>query len=280
MTPVQLDQIKGASSHAPAPAAGKELLPPAVHMQPAVDISDLTVSLGGRVIFNSVTFSVGPGQLAGIVGPNGAGKTTLLKAILGLIKPASGSINIFGMPSSKLAASRRFMGYVPQIGSFDIAFPVSVFDVAMMGRVSQVGLLRRPGRQDREIVEKSLARVGALHLKDRPISELSGGERQRVILARALAGEPRLLLLDEPTTGLDAQAQHDLYDTLTELRRNSFPNLTIIIVSHDVEGIAAIADRLIFINRGPSQLGAGPGVDVGYSHNVTDKATAGETQDA
>ncbi|HHV62258.1 MAG TPA: ABC transporter ATP-binding protein [Firmicutes bacterium] len=292
----QIDQIKAAPSPAPSLAQdrgtldldketitqgqGSRTQDDPSDEPPVVDISDLTVSLGERVIFNGITFSVRPGQLAGIVGPNGAGKTTLLKAILGLAKPASGNINVFGMPPSKLASLRRRIGYVPQTGSFDIAFPVSVFDVAMMGRIPQVGLLRRPAQKDREIVEKSLARVGALHLKHRPFSELSGGERQRVILARALAGEPRLLLLDEPTTGLDAQAQRDLYNTLAGLRRDFFPHLTIMIVSHDVEELAAIADKLIFINRGPSPTGVSANAGTNAVHDLTATATAGGSQNA
>ena len=164
----------------------------------------------------------------GIVGPNGAGKSTLLKALLGLVPPVSGSVRLLGEPPGR---QRRRVAYVPQREAVDWDFPAVVWDVVMMGRVPHIGWLRRPSLADRSHVEAALAEVGLNHLAHRPIGQLSGGQQQRVFLARALAQQPDLLLLDEPFTGIDAATEAVLYRVIDRLRSQG---RTILIVNHDL----------------------------------------------
>ncbi len=208
----------------------------------AISIRNLEFSYNGRLILEDVNFDVTAGEFAAVIGPNGAGKTTLLKLVLGLLEPGRGSIRVFG--SSPLAARLR-IGYMPQYPRLDDAFPVTVKDVVLMGRLGyghRIGPFRAI---DRQAADRALQEVHSLDLQSRPFSELSSGQRQRVLIARALAGEPELLLFDEPTTSLDPEVQHDLYDLLHELNKTK----TVIIVSHDVGFVSKHIQKIICVNR-------------------------------
>lgn len=209
----------------------------------AVDVHDVSAGYGDHVALEHVTFDIERGCLAGLVGPNGSGKSTLLNVMLGLLKPWSGEVFIFGKPGPEM---RERVGYMPQSERVDWTFPVTVTDVVLMGRYSRIGLVRRPGRRDREIAMAALERVRLAGLAQRRIGELSGGEQRRALIARALAREAELLLLDEPLAGLDATAQHDLLELLEELRKEG---KTLFVATHDLSCVAADFDHAVLINR-------------------------------
>jgi len=206
----------------------------------------LDVTLGGRKVLEGITFSARAGQLTGIIGPNGAGKTTLLRAILGLVKVREGELSVFGTPVNGLKEVRSRIGYMPQRQSFERRFPLSAADVVVGGLLTPSNLLRRLKDRDYKILS-ALQSVGMEEYMNRPFQDLSGGEQQRIMLARSLAGEPELLLLDEPNAGLDFPAQHSFIELLRELKTGQ--GLTIILVSHDLVSVARAADQLVCINR-------------------------------
>ena len=212
-----------------------------------IDLGHIWVSLGAQTVLEDITFSLKEKMFVGIIGPNGAGKTTLLRVILGLVKPDCGDVCVMGMSPSELKHELHHIGYVPQTVFFDPIFPVSVYDVVMMGRVCCIGLLRFPSRNDREAVSESIGMVGLEGLENRLIGELSGGQQKRAFLARALCMETKILLLDEPTSGLDLPAQSQFMELLTELKQRL--GLSVIFVSHDVNVLARYADDLVCINR-------------------------------
>jgi zinc transport system ATP-binding protein len=214
---------------------------------PVIELANVTVTLGGRVVLKDITLSVGRGEFLAVLGPNGSGKTTLLRTILGQIQPISGRVLTFQQPPEQLAGERRRLGYVPQIESTDRNFPIHVQDLVMMGRYGRLGLFRRPGRSDGEAVVRAMSQVGIESLSNRPIGELSGGERHRAYLARALAGDPELLLLDEPTAGVDVAATEGLYQLLQNLQREL--NLTLVMVSHDVGVVSQHVDQIACLNQ-------------------------------
>lgn len=226
---------------------------------PALDVTAVSVAYAslGRPFSTSstpvhalqdVTFQVSAGQQLAIIGPNGAGKSTLLKLLAGILKPDSGRIEMFGAsPSAHIC-----IAYVPQRSEIDWRFPVTVADVVMMGRTKQIGLFRRPGRRDHEIVRASLDRVQALHLADKQIGELSGGQQQRVFIARALALETDLLLMDEPLAGLDLPSQEATMEILNSLRPDG---VTVLVATHDLGLAAERFDRVMLLNRRVVALG-------------------------
>jgi ABC-type Mn2+/Zn2+ transport system ATPase subunit len=214
-------------------------------MEPVIQIKDLTVSYNSEPALNDVNMEVFRGEFVGILGPNGSGKTTLLRTILGLIKPAKGEVRLFGSPVDSKA--RRRMGYVHQKGSVDLTFPIKVFDAVMMGRYPLMGLFRLPSRSDRLTVDDALRAVDAWHLKDRPIGELSGGEVQRVWIARALVSKPEILLLDEPTTGLDVMSQGQIIDLIHHIHKER--GLTILYVTHEVNNVSCYLDKVAYLKK-------------------------------
>lgn len=212
-----------------------------------IALRDVWVSLGGNVVLQDISFSVREGSFLGIIGPNGAGKSTLLRVILGLIRPDRGDVRVLGMDPRRLRGEIHHVGYVPQHISFDPLFPVSVYDVVMMGRICCIGPMRFPGREDRKVVLESIEAVGLKGLERRPIGELSGGEQKRAFLARALCLETRVLLLDEPTAGLDLDAQEALLRLIAGLKEDQ--GLTVLLVSHDLGVLSRYADELVCIRK-------------------------------
>ncbi|WP_433532849.1 anchored repeat-type ABC transporter ATP-binding subunit [Micromonospora sp. CA-263727] len=209
----------------------------------ALEVEDLDVDLGGRPVLRGVRLRVAPGDLVGLVGPNGAGKTTLLRAVLALVRRRSGRVLVAGVPSRP---GRAAVGYVPQRHEFAWEFPISVEQAVLSGRTGRLGLLRRPGLPDWRAVAEAIDRVRLGDLRRRPVGELSGGQRQRVLVARALALEPQLLLLDEPFTGLDLPTQELLGDLFTGLAAEG---KALLMTTHDLIGAMSSCTRLILLNQ-------------------------------
>jgi ABC-type Mn2+/Zn2+ transport system ATPase subunit len=207
----------------------------------------VSVLRDAQPVLEDISFALDAGRFLGVVGPNGAGKTTLLRALLGLVPIAMGRIEVLGRPAGASRDQARQIGYVPQRHAIAPSFPACVRDVVMMGRLAHFGPWRSPRAADRRAVADALARVGIADRAERAIGRLSGGEQRRVMLAQALCASERLLVLDEPTIGLDLPAEHDFYALLRDLQREL--GLAVIAVSHDLLALAAVADELICINR-------------------------------
>lgn len=216
----------------------------------AIDISELSVQYqggaGGAVTaLDRATLRVQPGRICALVGANGAGKSTLFGAIMGLVTPTHGTVRLFGEPPT-VARRAGTLGYVPQSESVDTTFPVSVRDVALMGRYGRLGVTRRPGRGDRAAVAEALERVELTEFADRQLGRLSGGQRKRAFLARAIAQEARILLLDEPFAGVDKRSEA----TITrELRRLAESGVTVLVSTHDLHALPGLADEAALILR-------------------------------
>jgi zinc transport system ATP-binding protein len=213
----------------------------------AIEIRDLWVAYNHQPVLEDITLDIAENTCVGILGPNGAGKSTLLRVILGLISPTRGEIRVFGEDPRQSRSQGNLIGYLPQRPLSNPRFPINVLDVVLMGRYGRIGLGRRPSREDREAALAHLARLGIPHLAQRSIGELSGGEQQRVFIARALAVNPRLLILDEPTISLDACSQDEVYDLVNRLK--SELKLTVIMVSHDIGAVASHVDDIVCLNR-------------------------------
>ena len=206
-------------------------------------LEDVTVAYDGRPALESVTLSVPHGAQVAIVGPNGAGKSTLFKALVGLLPVRSGTMLLRDRAPGKHGDT---IAYVPQREEIDWGFPVTVHDVVMMGRYGRLGWFRRPGATDREVVARCLGELGIAELERRAIGELSGGQQQRVFLARALAQEPHVLLLDEPFTGVDVGAREALLTLLERLRGRG---ITVLVSTHDMETAAQRFELTALLNR-------------------------------
>lgn len=211
-------------------------------MNEVIKLSNIYVNYGKNNVLKNINLQVKELDFIGIIGPNGGGKTTLLKTLLGLITPKSGEISIMNYP---VFQGRKYLGYVPQSLEFDRSFPILVEDVVKMGRLSKKGLFRRYNSQDEKIVTDCLNQVGMIDLRWRSIAELSGGERQRVYIARALASQPHILLLDEPTANVDSKVQNNIYQLLKEL--NEY--MTILIISHDLGAISSSVKTIACLNQ-------------------------------
>ncbi|MCP4036565.1 MAG: ABC transporter ATP-binding protein [bacterium] len=212
-----------------------------------VRMQEVCVERRGVRVLEDITLRVKAGAFVGIVGPNGAGKTTLLKTMLGLIAPSSGTIEVLGRPPMRRGGAPDGVGYVPQRHSIAQSFPASVRDIVGMGRLRGVRLFAWQSREDRAVVDRNLELVGISDLAGRPVGELSGGQQRRVMLAQALCASARLLILDEPTIGLDLPAEHDFYALLRRLQ--SELGLAVVAVSHDLLALAGECDELVCINR-------------------------------
>ena len=206
-----------------------------------VKLEDVSVCYNGTLVLDGVSLSVEQDDFLGIIGPNGGGKTTLLKVILGLIAPSGGRVTVLGQSPEK---SRHYVGYVAQHSLFNPDFPISVWDVALMGRSGKAGLLKKCGEEDRAAAQKALETVGMLDHKDQQIGSLSGGEQQRVFIARALVVEPKLLLLDEPMASVDPAMQADFYEILGMLKKR----MAIMLISHDIGAVSVYVDKIACLN--------------------------------
>ncbi len=211
----------------------------------AIEIKNVTVKREGKIILENVNLKVFKNQIYAICGPNGGGKTTLLRTIIG-ITDYVGEVKIFG-DHPKVAIKKGIFSYLPQRSPMDYTFPATVNEVVMMGRIKKMGLIKIPGKSDRKEVLEALKLVNMVKFKDKPFSALSGGQQQRVLIARALASKASILLLDEPITGLDIQAQLAFYNLLKELKKKT--DITIVIVTHDIGVVPTFVDAVACLNR-------------------------------
>lgn len=208
-----------------------------------LEIEDLSLAYNGKPVLQNLTFQVPHGSRVAVIGPNGAGKSTLFKGLVGLLPLRSGRILIHGLP---LGVHQDCVAYVPQKEEIDWNFPVSVADVVMMGRYNRLGWLRRPGRRDHQVVRSCLEQMGISALAKNPIRELSGGQQQRVFLARALAQEPHILIMDEPFTGVDITTQEATLALLEHLHEKQ---VTVLVSTHDLNLATRHFDRVLLLNR-------------------------------
>ncbi len=221
----------------------------------AVLLEGVRVAYGGHVALDDVSFRVEEGRFAALIGPNGAGKSTIIRMLLGLVPPAAGRVEVFGRPPGRQNGG---IGYVPQKVVIPRGFPITALDVTVMGRYAQLGFAHRPGRADHDGALVALERVGMADLASRRFQDLSGGQQQRVLIARALCGEPRLLLLDEPTVGLDSAARARFYALMCDLQHAQ--GLTLLCATHDLDYVGEHADSLILVNRTVRAQGSAPEV--------------------
>jgi len=213
------------------------------HTPHRLKIENASIGYGDKIVLHDLSFQISHGARVAVVGPNGAGKSTLFKALVGLLPLKSGSIFIHGQ---SLGTHKDCVAYVPQREDVDWRFPVTVRDVVMMGRFGQIGWLKQPAARDKQIVEKSLAQMGIADLADRSIGQLSGGQQQRAFLARALAQEPHILLMDEPFTGVDITTQEATFNLLDHLRERE---VTAMISTHDLNLAASRFDLILLLNH-------------------------------
>ncbi|MBI5728508.1 MAG: metal ABC transporter ATP-binding protein [Candidatus Magasanikbacteria bacterium] len=221
-------------------------MPTINHANTLLKVADVSFRYQDQVVLDHISFDIHEGDYLGVIGPNGGGKTTLLKIMLGLLRPTNGTVTYVDRAAAGRESHPR-IGYVPQRAAYiDGQFPATVREVVAMGRIGVRGLGRRSNSEDRRLIDEALAHVGMVETADRLIGELSGGQQQRVVIARALVGRPRLLFLDEPTAGVDADAQEHFYGLLNTLRDTL--NLTLILVSHDIDVVASQATELACVN--------------------------------
>ena len=233
--------------------------------RPILRLENVSVRFNGAAALSDISFELQPGERIAVVGPNGAGKSTLFNVISGVLTPTRGTVDVYGhAPGEHIC-----IAYLPQRSQVDWQFPVNVSDVVMMGRVRRMGLFGRPKREDWQVVNDALDLVGMSHLAKRQIGELSGGQQQRAFIARALAQEAELMLMDEPLTGLDVKSQEGIFATLDTLRQR---NVTILVATHDLNLAAERFDRLMLLNE--TIVGFGQAVDV-FTVDLLNQAYSG-----
>jgi len=232
--------------------------------KPIVELRDISVRYpNGVLALEGITLDVNDKDLIALIGPNGAGKSTLLKVILGLIKPTTGVVRLLG--SVDLTRNLKYVGYVPQSAQArDANLPFSVYETVMLGRTPLAGVFHGISTNDRRKVEETLKLFGIFELKDRKIGQLSGGQSQRVFLAKAMVADPKLLLLDEPTSGVDTTSKADFYKSLDQLNKEK--GITVILCSHDIGVITKITNRVLCINK--SQFFCGANADFNASAEI------------
>ncbi len=226
---------------------------------PIIRFDHATFGFAGTVALEDISLSIPESEFVGVIGPNGSGKTTLCRAVLGLMAPMSGTLRVLDCACEELRCHHRaLIGYLPQKGMLDRNFPVTVLEAVMMGRYGALGLFRRPSGKDLDIARQALTQVDMDHHRDSALGALSGGQQQRVFIARALAQQPRILLLDEPTTGLDLTAQHSVVELIEQLHHEL--KLTILMITHDINMIRSRVDRLVLLKT--KLFATGPPQDV------------------
>jgi zinc transport system ATP-binding protein len=209
---------------------------------PIIEIRNMWFAYDGESVLEDIDFKIDEGDFVAMIGPNGGGKTTLLKVLLGLLEPGKGSVRICGQPPRQVCHQ---IGYVPQNSAINLNFPISVLDVVLMGRLIPGAKWPRTTRAQRRMALEALSQTGVSELADRRFGDISGGQRQRAFIARALISEPRILFLDEPTAGVDAQGQIDLYCLLEKLNADK----TIVMVSHDLLAVSTHVKSVACVNR-------------------------------
>jgi ABC-type Mn2+/Zn2+ transport system ATPase subunit len=216
---------------------------------PAIRLEKAVVSYHDSIALRGISLSVYPGEFVAVIGPNGAGKTTLLTIINGLTRLTRGQIEVLGQPvNGHHHEIRRKVGYVAQTETIDRRMPLSVREAVMIGRYGTIGLLKRPSRQDWSLVDRALEMVGMTRLASRPIGHLSGGEQQRTAIARCLAQEPAIFLLDEPTASLDWKAQTEILELVRRIHNEQ--KLTTLFVTHDLDTLPHTCDRVVLMKDG------------------------------
>jgi manganese/zinc/iron transport system ATP- binding protein len=235
--------------------------------KPILEVHDLTVAYNSKPVLWNINFAIPQGALVGVMGPNGAGKSTLVKAIMELLPLSSGVIKIFG---NNINTVRKKVSYVPQRTAVDWDFPATVYDIVMMGRFSNIGLLRKPKKADHDFVDLCIENLGLTDFKNRQISELSGGQQQRVFLARALAQEADIYFMDEPFVGVDAGTEAAIIKLLKDLKNKG---KTVIVVHHDLQTAPEYFDWLILLNQ---RLVASGAIKETFTQNLLAEAYGGK----
>jgi zinc transport system ATP-binding protein len=230
-----------------------------------IEMTDISLERGNTRVLENINLVIERGEFLGVIGPNGAGKTTLLKIMLGLLKPTGGTIRLFGEYIDHFKEWYR-IGYIPQHAlNFDANFPINVREVVSMGRFAKKGMFRKLGKEDMQAIDEALEIVGMAEYKNRRIGELSGGQQQRIFIARALSSQPDLLILDEPTVGVDIVMQKEFYDFLERLNKEK--KITLVLATHDISNITSRVGKIACINRKlfpechPEELFAGAPVE-------------------
>lgn len=230
----------------------------------SIEVDDVTVAYAnGHTALRDASFTLGAGTICALVGVNGSGKSTLFKSIMGFLRPVRGRVRIAGLPV-EASRKRQLVAYVPQSEDVDWTFPVSVWDVVMMGRYGHMNFMRIPRAEDKRIAHECLDRVGMSEFKDRQIGELSGGQKKRVFLARALAQRGRIMLLDEPFTGVDVQTETAIIELLRSLRSEGH---IILVSTHNLGSVPEFCDQVVLINR--TVLAFGPTEHVFTEDNLS-----------
>ena len=239
---------------------------------PVLELRDATIGYGDRPVVHGVDLSVARGEVVALLGPNGSGKTTLVRGVLGLADRMGGTIEVHGRPLDRLAERWR-VGYVPQRHSVAGAVPSTVRELVASGRLTRLGLLGRLRPPDRAAVAAAIEAVDLTERAGTDVAQLSGGQQRRVLIARALAGEPDLLVMDEPTAGVDRASQHALVRTLVRQKERG---VTLVVVTHEVGPLVPIVDRVVVLDQGrivldgpwdPALLGAADGGELGVDHH-------------
>lgn len=227
----------------------------------AIQVDDLTVAYNYKPVLWDIDLKIPEGVMMAIVGPNGAGKSTLIKAMLDIVKPIAGNVQVFGKPYNK---QRNLVAYVPQKGSVDWDFPTTAIDVVLMGTYGTLGWIKRPGLKEKKAALEALEKVDMLSFKDRQISQLSGGQQQRVFLARALVQNALIYIMDEPFQGVDATTEVAIVNILKELRK---AGKTLVVVHHDLQTVPEYFDWVTFLNV--EKIATGPIKDIFNDDNLT-----------
>lgn len=236
-------------------------------MKTAIEVHDLTVTYNQKPALWDIDFEIPDGALVGIIGPNGSGKSTLVKSMMGIVEPSSGWVKIFDQDIEQV---RHKVSYVPQRESVDWDFPTNVMDVVLMGRYGRSGLFRRLSKKDKRIAAESLEKVGMLQFAQRQIAQLSGGQQQRVFMARALAEQAEMYLMDEPFAGVDAATENSIFEVFQEIRDSG---KTMMVVHHDLQSAAKYFDYIVLLNT--RLIAAGPTEEV-FTQELLQEAYGGK----